>query len=150
MTDAITEFAQLAAMALRDITDPDVTQTSADEALAALEQHVTALPREHRCAGKLVGRILWTAHGDPHRTPACTTEVVLTYARTALRWAHMGAAAASLLKCGEEIGYARESVRTMPREHAELRALLKLVVDAVEQACVEVACERLYGGRNAA
>lgn len=149
---ALKEFAQLAALALRDITDPDATQTAADEALAALEQHVGSLGREYRPAARLVARCLWAAHGDPHRLPASTADAVLTYLRSALRWTQASVAAASLLKAGENIALARVLVDELrggsatPRELLPLRQLLRSLTSAVEQACVELACEKMHGG----
>lgn len=143
MTDALHEFAHLAALALRDITDPDATVHAADEALAALEHHVTALGRESRYAGKLVARCAYKLHCRDYSEP-CAALVTLTSLCTVMRWAHMSAAAASLMKAGENLAMARANVDGMPRDQHELRRLLLAVANAVELAAVELAVE-MYG-----
>lgn len=100
MSDPIHEFAHLAALALVDITDPAALVNAADEALAALEQHVGSLPRDARNAGKLVTRCCYSfaAHrwAQATKTPhgavlrygvgkVCSKSVALTSYMSALK-----------------------------------------------------------------
>lgn len=151
MSDALHEYAHLAALALRDICDPDATLHAADEALAALEQHVNALPREHRQAGKLVALWLGAMHANSKLSAASSTEQALGWLRGALRWARGGWSAGNLVCCGKDIERASGVVDHMPCEQRDLKQLLRCVIDAVEKQAVEMVCEQTQGkNRHAA
>lgn len=142
--DSITEFAELAGLALADITDPDATQHAADEALASLEHSVPSLPRTHRAQGALISRTLYQMRIG-NEGPPCDTLTVLTYMRTALGYARMGGVY-DLWKAGETTAYALIVVAKMPIEQLELRQLLRCIVGATERAAVELVIERQHGG----
>lgn len=144
--DALHEYAHLAALALRDITDPDATQHAADEALAALEQHCGALRLERRQAGKLVADCLAAMHADSKRVATSSTEQVLSWLRGALRWARGGWSAGNLLCAGKDVERASGVVDHMPCEQRDLKQLLRCVISAVERQAVEMVCEQTHGG----
>lgn len=144
MTDAIHEFAHLAALALRDITDPDATVHAADEALAALEQHVNSLSRDSRNAGKLIARCLWQLHSKQARCD-CAAGEALSWLRAAVSWTRIGSDVSSVLCAGKDIERAACIIDAMGREHAELRQLLRAVVAATERVVLETVLERQHG-----
>lgn len=151
MSDATHEFAHLAALALRDVCDPDATVHAADEALAALEQHVGALGREHRHAGRLVADGLAAMHADSKRIAVSNTEQVLSWLRGALRWARGGWSAGDLLCAGKDVERASGVVDHMPCEQRELKQLLRCVIGAVEREAIEMVVVQTQGSdRHAA
>lgn len=151
MSDALHEFADLAATALADITDPSALQSAADEALASLEQHVNALPSTHRNQGKLIARVLWQLHSGQPRAAECATEEVLNWLRKAMLLAHDGMSASGLLYCGKDIERASAILDWMPSEHRPLAELLRCVIGECERAVIELVVERQHGGmRHAA
>lgn len=150
MSDALHEFAGLAANALRDITDQDATVHAADEALAALEQHVGSLPREYRSAGKLVARCLWQVGSREQRRIECATEEALTWLICACRWSAMGPTYANGMHVGENLERAAAVIDAMHYELRDLKALLRAVVAETRRALNDAALERQYGGSRAA
>jgi hypothetical protein len=145
MSDALYEFAHLAALALRDITDPDATVHAADEALAALEQHVNSLPRDARNAGKLVARCCWQMRAKQTRCD-CAAGEALSWLRAAIVWTRIGQDVSDVLCAGKDIERASHIIDAMGREHAELRQLLRAVVAATERLVLECVVERVHGG----
>jgi len=148
MTDALHEFAHLAALALRDITDPDATVHAADEALASLEQHVTALGREYRPAARLVSRALYQLHSGVARNPECLTEEALGWLQCAARWPHMDPGLRgswNAAKCTERASHVADQ---LGGNHRELRELTRAVIAAVESVVLECVVEKTNGGQR--
>jgi hypothetical protein len=146
MSDAITEFAHHAALALAEISDPAALVNAADEALASLEQQCGSLHGPHRYAADAVANALYRLRSGQPRAAECATEEVMNWLRKAMLLAHGGMDACGLLYAGRDLERASAIVDWMPSEHRPLAELLRCVIGEVERSVIEMVIERQHGG----
>lgn len=131
MTDAIADFATLAAHALHDIA----TGTLVD-ALAAVEHQLGALRREQRHAGQAVARALHRlASGQPMAHGG--VEGVVYACRCAVWWSLQSPTRQTMLEVGRCLERGAVVVDLMRADECvHLRGLLRAVLSEVQRAVV--------------
>jgi hypothetical protein len=150
MSEAIHDFARLAANALSDITDPAALVNAADDALASLEQQCGSLRGPHRYAADAVANALYRLHSKQPRNPACDIENVVRWLDRACWWGALTPSFENGICVGQNLEHANVVIDGMASGLGALKELLRCTVGEVKRTLNERALERMHGGRRVA
>jgi hypothetical protein len=134
MSDALAEFASLAADVLVRLATPHDQDSDVDSALASLEQHVGSLRGEQRSAAQALTRALARRRAGTPDHGVAQPDEALRALRLACWWASLEESRANSINIGRYLECAASAVDKLPATAREVKALLRLVAAAVDLA----------------